>query len=78
MSFLLKIENIAKSSKILLSEETFFLRSKDRSRTHDQKVNKILLTAGQAPASTLLVLKKQSSVIMSSGSSSALAWPIIK
>ena len=37
MSFLLKIENIAKSSKILISGETFFLRSKDRSRTHDQK-----------------------------------------
>ena len=37
MSFLLKIENIAKSSKILISGETFFSRSKDRSRTHDQK-----------------------------------------
>ena len=37
MSFLLKIENIAKSSKILISAETFFLCSKDRSRTHDQK-----------------------------------------
>ena len=37
MSFLLKIENIAKSSKILISEEPFFSRSKDRSRTHDQK-----------------------------------------
>ena len=39
MSFLLKIENIAKSSKILISGETFFSRSKDRSRTHDQKIN---------------------------------------
>ena len=38
MSFLLKIENIAKSSKILISGETFFSRSKDRSRTHDQKI----------------------------------------
>ena len=38
MSFLLKIENIAKSSKILISGELFFLRSKDRSRTHDQKL----------------------------------------
>ena len=37
MSFLLKIENIAKSSKILISEEPVFSRSKDRSRTHDQK-----------------------------------------
>ena len=37
MSFLLKIENIAKSSKILISAETFFSRSKDGSRTHDQK-----------------------------------------
>ena len=37
MSFLLKIENIAKSSKILISGEPFFSRSKDRSRTHDQK-----------------------------------------
>ena len=37
MSFLLKIENIAKSSKILISVEPFFSRSKDRSRTHDQK-----------------------------------------
>ena len=39
MSFLLKIENIAKSSKILISNEPFFSRSKDRSRTHDQKCN---------------------------------------
>ena len=37
MSFLLKIENIAKSSKILISAEADFSRSKDRSRTHDQK-----------------------------------------
>ena len=37
MSFILKIENIAKSSKILISEEPFFSRSKDRLRTHDQK-----------------------------------------
>ena len=39
MSFLLKIENIAKSSKILISAESFFSRSKDRSRTHDQKLH---------------------------------------
>ena len=39
MSFLLKIENIAKSSKILISGDPVFLRSKDRSRTHDQKVD---------------------------------------
>ena len=37
MSFLLEIENIAKSSKILISAEPFFSRSKDRSRTQDQK-----------------------------------------
>ena len=37
MSFILKIENIAKYSKILISEEPFFSRSKDRLRTHDQK-----------------------------------------
>ena len=37
MSFLLKIENIAKSSKISNSGKPFFSRSKDRSRTHDQK-----------------------------------------
>ena len=39
MSFLLKIENIAISSKILISGELFFSRSKDRSRTHDQKLS---------------------------------------
>jgi hypothetical protein len=42
MSFILKIENIAKSSKILISEEPFFSRSKDRLRTHDQKELKYL------------------------------------
>ena len=43
MSFLLKIENIAKSSKILISAEADFSRSKDRSRTHDQKLLKFHL-----------------------------------
>ena len=38
MSFLLKIENIAKSSKISILAEPFFSRSKDRFRTHDQKL----------------------------------------
>ena len=45
MSFLLKIENIAKSSKILISAETFFSRSKDRSRTHDQKPLTLMFTS---------------------------------
>ena len=40
MSFLLKIENIAKSSKFSNTGEPFFSRSKDRSRTHDQKIVK--------------------------------------
>ena len=41
MSFLLKIENITKSSKILISGEPDFSLSKDRSRTHDQKCREI-------------------------------------
>ena len=57
MSFLLKIENIAKSSKILISGESFFLRSKDRSRTHDQKVgHNIYLQFGSFCEAAMIVL----------------------